>query len=126
VNSPAYFELQAKNPSGAASFYRSVFGWDIDKDDRVPIEYWRVGTPDGISGAIFKRPVKGPPLESATNAAVLSMEVPDYDQAAERIRRCGGRDALAKFAVPGRCWQGYFIDPEGNTFGIFEVDVSAR
>jgi hypothetical protein len=27
--------------------------------------------------------------------------------------------------VPGKCWQGYFIDTEGNTFGIFEVDEEA-
>jgi hypothetical protein len=34
--------------------------------------------------------------------------------------------ALPKFAVPGKCWQGYFIDLDGNTFGIFEVDEGAR
>ena len=27
--------------------------------------------------------------------------------------------------VEGRCWQGYFFDTEGNTFGIFEVDGKA-
>jgi hypothetical protein len=27
--------------------------------------------------------------------------------------------------VPGKCWQGYFIDTEDNTFGIFEVDEEA-
>jgi predicted enzyme related to lactoylglutathione lyase len=38
----------------------------------------------------------------------------------------GGQVALPKFAVPGRCWQGYFIDLDGNTFGIFEVDENAK
>lgn len=33
--------------------------------------------------------------------------------------------ALPKFAVPKTCWQGYFVDTEGNTFGIFEVDANA-
>jgi uncharacterized protein len=28
--------------------------------------------------------------------------------------------------VPGTCWQGYFIDTEGNTFGIFQVDEEAK
>jgi predicted enzyme related to lactoylglutathione lyase len=27
--------------------------------------------------------------------------------------------------VPGVCWQGYFLDTEGNTFGIFQPDQSA-
>jgi predicted enzyme related to lactoylglutathione lyase len=33
---------------------------------------------------------------------------------------------LEKFAVPGMCWQGYFLDSEGNVFGIFEVDEKAK
>jgi len=36
------------------------------------------------------------------------------------------RSDRRKFAVPGRCWQGYFLDTEGNTFGVFEVDPDAR
>jgi uncharacterized protein len=32
---------------------------------------------------------------------------------------------MERFAVPGRCWQGYFVDCDGNVFGIFEVDESA-
>jgi hypothetical protein len=28
--------------------------------------------------------------------------------------------------VPNTCWQGYFVDTEGNTFGIFQVDPNAR
>ena len=38
----------------------------------------------------------------------------------------GGVVALPRSCVPGKCWQGYFIDTEGNTFGIFEVDEQAR
>jgi uncharacterized protein len=38
----------------------------------------------------------------------------------------GGKIALPKFAVPGTCWQGYFIDTEGNTFGLFQVDETAK
>jgi predicted enzyme related to lactoylglutathione lyase len=41
-----------------------------------------------------------------------------------RSAATGGRDALPKFAVPDPCW--HFIDPAGNTFGIFEVDPAAR
>ena len=54
------------------------------------------------------------------------MEVKDFDEAAGRIGDLGGIIALPKFAVPGTCWQGYFIDLEGNTFGIFQADPSAK
>ncbi|MEY5048235.1 MAG: hypothetical protein RLZZ175_1594 [Bacteroidota bacterium] len=44
----------------------------------------------------------------------------------ELILKNGGRIALPKFAIPSRCWQGYFLDKDNNTFGIFEVDSKAR
>ena len=33
---------------------------------------------------------------------------------------------MPKFAVPGKCWQGYFLDADHNTFGILEVDANAK
>ncbi|HSW65552.1 MAG TPA: VOC family protein, partial [Bacillota bacterium] len=38
----------------------------------------------------------------------------------------GGKVAMEKFAVPGKCWQGYFLDPDNNTFGIFQPDPDAK
>jgi predicted enzyme related to lactoylglutathione lyase len=54
------------------------------------------------------------------------MEVVNFDATAAKVIAAGGRIALPKFAVPGVCWQGYFLDMEGNTFGIFQPDVTAR
>lgn len=50
----------------------------------------------------------------------------DFDETAKIIEQLGGVVALPKFAVPKTCWQGYFVDVEGNTFGIFQVDVNAK
>jgi hypothetical protein len=126
VNDPRYFELQADEPARAAAFYRAVFGWELTRAEGMPIEYWRVDTHGGIEGAILERPAATPRQAGGTNAAVISMQVEDYDATAETIHGNGGIDALGKFAVPGRCWQGYFLDTEGNTFGVFEVDPDAR
>ena len=54
------------------------------------------------------------------------MEVANFDSVAAEIMKRGGRVALEKFAVPGVCWQGYFIDPDGNTFGLFQPDPQAK
>jgi hypothetical protein len=43
----------------------------------------------------------------------------------ELILKNGGRVAMPKFAITNRCWQGYFVDMDNNTFGIFEVDENA-
>jgi uncharacterized protein len=126
MNSPQYFELQADEPARAVEFYRTVFGWRFAKVAGMSVEYWRADTSGGIGGAILKRPAAAPPERSGTNAAVISMQVENYDATAATIHQSGGRDALPKFAVPGRCWQGYFLDTESNTFGIFEVDPDAR
>jgi predicted enzyme related to lactoylglutathione lyase len=45
---------------------------------------------------------------------------------AQKILSLGGKIALPKFAISGTCWHGYFIDTEGNTFGIFQVDDAAK
>jgi len=73
----------------------------------------------------LQRPAKIPPPEHGTNAYVCSVQVENFDEIAARIMANGGQVALEKFPVPGRCWQGCFIDTEGNTFGIFEVDENA-
>ena len=125
MNQPAYFEIQADDPARAVKFYSGVFGWKFHRQEGLPIEYWRIEM-QGARGGLLKRPAKTPPPQHGTNAFVCSMEVTDYDATARAIEQAGGQVALAKFAVPGVCWQGYFLDTEGNTFGIFQPDQGAR
>ena len=125
MNTIGYFEIQSSNTKRDIKFYESVFGWRFIKEEFVPIEYYRIET-NSINGGLLKRPAKVPPTESGTNAFVCSVQVESFDKANELIIRNGGQVALAKFAIPGRCWQGYFIDLDNNTFGIFEVDQDAK
>jgi uncharacterized protein len=125
MNSPVYFEIQAEQPAMAVDFYKEVFGWAFEKDEHLPIEYYRITT-EGIRGAILKRPVKTPPMEFGTNAFTCSMEVKDFDATAKKILALGGIEAMSKFAIPGKCWQGYFVDIDHNVFGIFQVDEQAK
>jgi predicted enzyme related to lactoylglutathione lyase len=106
-------------------FYREAFGWKFEKVEGLPIEYWRIET-EGPRGGVLKRPAKIPLPQHGTNAFVCSMEVEDFDTIAQQILGLGAVVALPKFAVPGVCWQGYFLDTEGNTFGIFQPDANAR
>lgn len=120
----AYFEIHVDRPEVAIEFYSQAFGWKFTLAEGFPIPYWRIET-SGIRGGMLQRPVPAPPLGSGTNAFICSVEVADFDAVAEKILRLGGQVALPKFAVPGLCWQGYFIDPAGNTFGLFQPDESA-
>ena len=125
MNSPDYFEIQADDPEQAVGFYTAVFGWRFTKQMGLPTDYWRIQT-ESMRGGLLKRPAGAPPLRTATNAYVCSMQVKDFDTTAGTILRNGGQVAMEKFAVPGTCWQGYFLDPVGNTFGLFQVDEHAK
>jgi predicted enzyme related to lactoylglutathione lyase len=122
----AYFEIQASSPKELVAFYQDVFGWSFKKDDHIPIDYFRTTNTEGVMGAILQRPAKTPPTEYGTNAYTCSMQVGSFDATAEKIMAAGGKVAMPKFAVPGRCWQGYFIDTDNNVFGIFEADDNAK
>ena len=124
MNTIGYFEIQSSEPQREVAFYRTVFGWSFARQEFLPIEYYRIET-EGISGGLLKRPVPVAPPGSGTNAYVCSVQVENFDNTAKLIHENGGQIAMAKFAIPGRCWQGYFLDADNNTFGIFEVNESA-
>ena len=123
--SAIYFEIQADDTSRASGFYTAVFGWRFSEVEGLPIPYWHIETGSGSGGGLLKRPAERPPAQIGTNAFVCSFEVDDFDRKSAKILSLGGVVAVQKFCVPGKCWQGYFIDTEGNTFGIFEVDEKA-
>lgn len=124
-----HFEIQADDMERAIAFYKGVFGWNFEKwGDH---DYWMIMTAEkdskepGINGGLLPRPAK---LGEAcgTNAFVCTMVVENFDTMAERILAAGGRLAMPKFALPGMAWQGYFLDTEGNTFGIHQPDPAAK
>ena len=125
MNTIGYFEIQSSDTNRDIKFYQSVFDWKFTREEFVPIEYYRIET-QGINGGLLKRPAKVPPAECGTNAFTCSIEVENFDKTAKVITQNGGQTAMEKFAVPNRCWQGYFIDLDNNVFGIFEVDENAK
>jgi predicted enzyme related to lactoylglutathione lyase len=125
MNTIGYFEIQSSDPKRDITFYHDVFGWKFIKEEFVPIEYYRIET-NSINGGLLERPAKVPSPGHGTNAFTCSVQVENFDKTAELILSKGGKIALPKFAIPGRCWQGYFTDLDNNTFGIYEPNENAR
>lgn len=127
-----HFEIQADNPERAAAFYREVFGWSIERWDNPNMEYWIVMTAakgskeQGINGGLLKRPGKAPKKDCGANAFVCTVEVKSFDEFAKRIFDAGGTILMPKFALPKMAWQGYFLDTEGNAFGLHQADPNAE
>ncbi|MBE7323717.1 VOC family protein [Nocardioides sp. Y6] len=125
-----HFEIQADDLERAMRFYGDVFGWEFQDYGAVTgSPYWGVVTgPDdelGINGGLLGRPTGAPTPEQGTNAFVCTVGVADYDATESAILRTGGQVALPKTALPGMAWQGYYLDTEGNTFGIHQPDPDA-
>ncbi len=131
MNRVVHFEIQADDIERAATFYRNVFGWTIEKWSGSTMEYWMIMTAEkdskemGINGGLLKRPMHLSDAPCGANAYVCTMVVDNFDAMAEKITSAGGTVAMPKFALPKMAWQGYFIDTEGNTFGIHQPDEHA-
>ncbi|WP_151751641.1 VOC family protein [Acinetobacter bereziniae] len=125
MNTLCYFEIQSSNPEREMKFYHDVFGWKFNKVEGLPIQYFQIETAT-LHGGLLERPAQTPPTQCGTNAFTCSFEVEDFDQTAEKILALGGHIAMEKFAIPNKCWQGYFLDADHNTFGVVQVDPNAQ
>jgi predicted enzyme related to lactoylglutathione lyase len=128
ANRVVHFEIQVDNPERAMKFYGDVFGWgwqDWGKVTGTP--YWGILTAPmdskepGINGGLLKRPCPAPKIEQGTNAFVCTIQVDNFDEIAKKIIDAGGIEAMPKMNLGGMAWQGYFLDTEGNTFGLHQL-----
>ncbi|MBK6872173.1 MAG: VOC family protein [Kineosporiaceae bacterium] len=124
-----HFEIQADDIERAKAFYAAAFDWTFeDYSQFTGSTYWGIVTgPEdqmGINGGLLARPAPVTP-GGGSNSFVCTMGVGDYDETEQRILAAGGQVAMAKSALPGMAWQGYYLDTEGNTFGIHQPDPEA-
>lgn len=126
MNRIVHFEINADNLQRAADFYKNVFGWKVEKWPYNGQEYWVVMTAEkeskepGINGGLVQRSKAIAPTTGA-NSFVCTIQVDDFDTIEKRIIAAGGRVATQKSLIENMAWQGYFIDTEGNTFGVHQT-----
>ncbi len=124
-----HFEIQVDDVERAKAFYGDVFGWTfVDWSAAVGgVTYWGVMTGEddqqGINGGLLERATAR--SEGGANAYVCTVVVDDYDSTEAKILAAGGALTAPKSAMVGMAWQGYYLDPEGNAFGIHQPDPDA-
>ena len=128
---PVHFEIHVDDMDRAKKFYGEAFGWTFeDWSDYAGMPYFGAITGDanepGINGALMQRQGAAPESGQAMNGYACTMGVEDYDSTETKILNNGGKVALPKHALPGMAWQGYYIDTEGNVFGIHQPDENAK
>ncbi|MBI4893924.1 MAG: VOC family protein [Acidobacteria bacterium] len=120
MNRIVHFEIPADDPEKIAAFYSGLFGWKIDKWDG-PMEYWNVVTGEnapGINGGILRR-------KHPQQPPVNTVDVENIDSMALRVAEAGGQVVVPKMPIPGYAWLCYCKDPDGNIFGLFQLDPNA-
>ena len=110
MNTIGYFEIQSSDPKREINFYSQVFGWKFQRDENVPVEYYRIESA-GLNGGLLLRPAKTPGDQFGTNAFCCSVQVSEFDMIAKKILENGGRVAMPKFAVPGNAGRDILLTP---------------
>lgn len=126
-----HFEIQADDLERAKRFYETVFGWEFeDYGHFTGSPYWGVLTgPEseaGIDGGLMPRPAPAQSPGHGVAAFICTIGVESFDETAAKVLAAGGQVASPKVALTGMAWQGYFLDTEGNTFGVHQPDPEAR
>lgn len=125
---PVHFEIQSGDPARLAKFYSEVFGWKVQHMPQL--QYWLLTTGEekdpGINGGILNRKGSKPTKEQSVNAFVCSMDVPSVDDYWKRALAAGASPALPKMTIPNVGYVAYLADPDGNIFGIYQADKSAK
>ncbi|HXX56324.1 MAG TPA: VOC family protein [Candidatus Nitrosotalea sp.] len=116
-----HFEIYGDQPVALADFYRSLFGWEIQKLEAI--DYWRIDTgvtPNAaLGGGIAFRAIPG------LSGWLPYVQVDSVDQTVELVQRLGGKIVRPKTAVPRAAWVTIVADPANNIFGVWEADPKA-
>ena len=110
-----HFEIPVDDGQRAGEFYRTAFGWSLERWG--PLEYWTTpaGEGEGIGGALTRRTEESPAL-------TFYIEVDDIDAALDAIRAAGGTALTGPMPIPTVGWSAVFLDTEGNRVGVFQPD----
>jgi predicted enzyme related to lactoylglutathione lyase len=106
-----HFEIAGTDGARLTSFYRDLFGWEIQA---AGPDYWLVaGQEGGIGGRLFKTRDDMPPY------VTLYVSTSDLNASLDRAVELGGKRLVEPMEIPGTGSFAMFQDPDGNTIGLF-------
>ena len=110
-------EFAAADPAALAEFYTTVFGLTTHPmDDNYIV--WSIGEGDKKQGGGFRRLHAGEP-DGPSSRVLVYFAVPDITAALEQIVSLGGTQREAKMGIGEHGFIGIFVDPAGNTVGLW-------
>ncbi|KAF2184132.1 hypothetical protein K469DRAFT_199749 [Zopfia rhizophila CBS 207.26] len=130
--SPCWIEIMSTNPPKLKEFYASLFpSWNWKpaneeyKEDFIAMYDFK--QPSGISGGIVKLPegcVQSRGEQPMGIGFTVYYFVESIEKTDKRIAELGGSMCLPKTEQGKNGWFANFKDPEGNRFGVYELNRS--
>lgn len=124
-----WIDIPVDNVERSKKFYSSLFGWHIEKDQKVVPDspasnYFMIGNRENgddlqFLGGLIKR-------ENPIHKITVYISVESLDESMKHVDMLGGQVLTEKKVVPG--W-GYFAiceDTEKNTFALWEHHKEAK
>jgi uncharacterized protein len=111
-NPIGHFEIGVSNLDAAMSFYKELFGWDIEFNPQMNYAMIRTGgKPDG---GMFR-------IDDGMRPYVtIYPEVEDIDATLEKAEKLGGAITVKKTKISDEFgYFGMFIDLDGNPIGVW-------
>ena len=117
-----WFEVPADDLDRAQKFYHSLFGWTFAKLPAALPDYWHIDTGGPEASPDGGMMPRMHPHQPITNY----VSVPSVRKAAAKVEKLGGTVCKPKTAVPGMGYFAICLDPEGNTFALWEMNERAK
>ena len=119
-----HFEVPFDDGDRARSFYKEIFGWQLQTMPEMGGYTLVTSGPSGEQGPTEPGFINGGMLarqESATPGPVIVVDVDDIDATLEKIGGLGGSTVTPKVPVGDMGFAAYFKDLEGNVIGLWET-----
>lgn len=112
-----HFEIPTGDAEKAKSFWGGLFGWEFQEFPGAPGGYHMTRLSENTGGAIYG-------AEGGKRGTRTYFDVDDINAGAARVTELGGEAGEAT-PVPSMGWFAICTDPEGNEFGLWQVDENA-
>ncbi len=112
-----HFEIPFDNAERVKKFYEELFGWKMEKAPEM--EYWMIYTLGVPGGGMMKR-------QQPDQKIIDYFGVSSVSESSAKVEELGGKIHVPKMAVPKMGYMAICIDTEGNVFGLWEADSTAK
>lgn len=119
----SFFELPAEDPVRLAEFFHSVFGWNAVEVPWDGPRYLRLLPPESgeaPGGGILQRGAGERALVDRLTV-MIRIEGEPLDAVLDRVGAAGGTVLLPPTAIGDFGLFARFLDPEGNSFGLWSA-----